>query len=378
MATLMHRRAACLILAAFGLVATGRSLVAEPPSSGAPGSLPRAEPPRAEPETPREPGAYEDLPGVVKEMLKSSGPGARGTAAFTAVAHIENLGAGPTSLVLIPGLGCDWTVWRPFMERTGEKYTHYAVTLPGFAGSAPPPAPDEQAFKPSDDVWLSNAETALVDLVRTLKLPSPPIVVGHSMGGTLALRLACRHPDLFAGAITVDGFAALPITSDEIPVEARRTMVDNQMTSWFDTSLAMNNGAGLQAMFRSSVSDPQRGGELASMVSGVPLPTIKRYMLELMATDLRPEVRTVRVPVLALAAVAPAPSDPNALDPRESIRAVWRRQFGDNPNAGIRFFEGSRHFIMEDQPVEFDESVAGLASRVRMIAERIANPGAPK
>lgn len=360
------------LVATLGLLSFVGSLLAEPPATPPPA------PPRAQPETPREPGAYDKLPEVVKGMLDSAGPGAKGTAAFTPVAHVETLGAGPTSLVLIPGLGCDWTVWRTFMERSGEKYTHFAVTLPGFGGSNPPPMPDEQAFKPSDDVWLSNAETSLVSLVSTLKLPSPPIVVGHSMGGTLALRLACRHPNLFAGAISVDGFAALPITSNEIPVEARRTMIDNQMTTWFDTNIAMNDGLGLRAMFQSSVSDPQRGAELASMVAPIPMPTIKRYMLELMATDLRTEVQTVRVPVLALAAIAPAPVDPNTLDSRESIRAIWRRQFGDNPNAGIRFFEGSRHFIMEDRPVEFDESVAGLAARIKMIADNAADAPKPK
>src|SRR5688500_2392184 len=48
---------------------------------------------------------------------------------FSPVPHVEVRGKGPIQMVLIPGLLSDWTVFESFMERNGERYTMYAVTL---------------------------------------------------------------------------------------------------------------------------------------------------------------------------------------------------------------------------------------------------------
>ena len=72
-------------------------------------------------------------------VLSSVAPGA---IAAPELAHVEVRGTGDTALVLIPGLVCGWEVWESFMDRNGDRYTMYAVTLPGMNGSEPLPLPE--------------------------------------------------------------------------------------------------------------------------------------------------------------------------------------------------------------------------------------------
>jgi len=325
------------------------------------------------PETPREApaSAYDSLPDVAKKMIESAEKGADGS--FTSLAGIETRGTGPVHVVLIPGLASDWTVWEAFMRRNGERYTMHAVTLPGIGESRAPamPSPDEKLW--SDDVWLLNAERALVAGIDGLKLSGPPVVMGHSMGGHLALRLAERHPEKVSSAVMVDGYAAWPLSGGTvIPIEGRRTMVDNQLTSWFDAAIAAHDGAGLKRMFVTGTINEGRGQVLAEMAMKTPAQVTKRYMMELCAADLTPGLKTLERPVLVLAAIPPAPTTPAPaaadapapIDPRDVARETWRTQFAGADRVTLEFIEGSRHFVMDDQPGALDTLLAAFVEKL--------------
>lgn len=335
------------------------------------------------PETPRESpgGAYDKLPDVAKQMIESAekkaaaGAGGAAAASFTPLAGIETQGTGATHLVLIPGLASDWTVWESFMRRNAGTYTMHAVTLAGVGESKAPPTPDAETAKWSDDVWLSDAERSLVAAIAGLKLEKPPVVMGHSLGGLLALRLALRHPEAVRGAVMLDAYAAWPLAgAAALPVEARRTMVDNQMASWFDSAMAGNDMAGLKRMFQTGTLNEGRGTVLAQMAAKTPADVSKRYMLELCASDLTGELGGLKVPVLVMAAIPPAPPAPPALpegmeavsnDRREQTREMWRTQFRTANQVTLEFVEGSGHFIMDDQPGRMDVLLGLYLDRVK-------------
>lgn len=57
---------------------------------------------------------------------------------------VKKFGTGIQSLILIPGLGFDNSVFDDFMEANKSRYRMYAVTLAGYGGTPAPPMPSEK------------------------------------------------------------------------------------------------------------------------------------------------------------------------------------------------------------------------------------------
>jgi pimeloyl-ACP methyl ester carboxylesterase len=56
-------------------------------------------------------------------------------------------GKGTQTLILIPGLGFDASVFKDFMAANKDVYTMYAITIPGYGKTnAPPMPPDSTSY----------------------------------------------------------------------------------------------------------------------------------------------------------------------------------------------------------------------------------------
>jgi pimeloyl-ACP methyl ester carboxylesterase len=98
-------------------------------------------------------------------------------------------GEGP-SLVLVHGLGGAAWNWVELTSELVRRYRVLALDLPGHGGSSP--LPSAESLTPFADVVAAVAE-------REVLLPAA--VVGHSLGGVVALRLALRRPDAVAALL---------------------------------------------------------------------------------------------------------------------------------------------------------------------------------
>jgi pimeloyl-ACP methyl ester carboxylesterase len=127
---------------------------------------------------------------------------------------VEVHGTGGRPVILIPGLGCPASVWRDTVAHLhGLGYQTHALTLAGFAG------------KPRiDRPLLRTTVEELGRYIRDRHLVSP-VIIGHSLGGTLAYWLAARQPQLVGAMVVVD--AGAPAASeDAIAARARDTWRD--------------------------------------------------------------------------------------------------------------------------------------------------------
>ncbi len=61
-------------------------------------------------------------------------PGYR-TSELGAIPTFVKLGRGKQTLILLPGLGFDASVFKDFMETNKKEYTMYAITIPGFGNT---------------------------------------------------------------------------------------------------------------------------------------------------------------------------------------------------------------------------------------------------
>src|SRR3981081_646318 len=100
----------------------------------------------------------------------------------------------PPHAVVLPGISADWRGLAPqirALRRLG--WTVHVVDLPGFAL--------RPALKASDANVVQLAEY-VARVVTALAIP-PALVLGHSLGGGVAMHLAIRHPELVSGLVLI-------------------------------------------------------------------------------------------------------------------------------------------------------------------------------
>lgn len=106
-------------------------------------------------------------------------------------------GQGKRSIIFIPGFACSGNVWNETVSRYEKNFTCYTLTMAGFADA-----------KPKSGASFQNWETGIADYIRQNKIVKP-ILIGHSMGGALALAISADYPDLLDKIIVVDGLPCL-------------------------------------------------------------------------------------------------------------------------------------------------------------------------
>lgn len=108
-------------------------------------------------------------------------------------------GRGDPPLLFIHGWCCNHTFWREQIPAFSGRHRVVAVDLRGH-GESDKPEQDYTIEGFADDVAWLLGETGLLR----------PIIVGHSMGGTTAFRLALDRPDIASAVVLVDS-APIPL-----------------------------------------------------------------------------------------------------------------------------------------------------------------------
>lgn len=114
--------------------------------------------------------------------------------------RVQQYGNRGRALILIPGLSSGPWAWQGTIRHFRKDHVIYAVTLAGFDGT---PAPRQKTG------LLDLADASLLKLIRTRHIDKP-VLVGHSLGGTLAIRFAEEHVGLIAGAVRWTGCPCSP------------------------------------------------------------------------------------------------------------------------------------------------------------------------
>jgi pyruvate dehydrogenase E2 component (dihydrolipoyllysine-residue acetyltransferase) len=97
-------------------------------------------------------------------------------------------------LVFLHGLGGSQSTWQVVLGDLVEQHRVAAIDLPGHGTS------DRSA---EADYSITGIAHAIAEAVGKLGL-SRPIVVGHSLGGAVALRIAIEQPKLIQGVVALD------------------------------------------------------------------------------------------------------------------------------------------------------------------------------
>jgi pimeloyl-ACP methyl ester carboxylesterase len=105
----------------------------------------------------------------------------------------QEVGSGALPVLLVHGWACDHSFLAPQLAFFGRAHRSVAVDLRGHGMSDAPEQNYTMAGFADDLAWLC----AQINLER-------PVVIGHSMGGNVALELAARYPELPTAIALID------------------------------------------------------------------------------------------------------------------------------------------------------------------------------
>ncbi len=247
-------------------------------------------------------------------------------------------------MILIPGLSSSGDVWRTTVDRYRDRFACHILTPAGFAG-----------VRPIDRPLLQAVRTDLVEYIRREGLQRP-VVIGHSLGGTLALAVATDHPELFGPLVIVDGlpFPGGPTLQAKDADEARSLAAMmresmNQSTSeeWnqyvrSEATFMASHPVDLEAITRWGLASDRR--------------TVTDAMADLYVLDLRQGVTRITAPTLVLGtwvSVHEELATNGVLVSRSDFVQTFSDQFLKLPRLHFALSETSRHFIMLDEPQWF-------------------------
>jgi pimeloyl-ACP methyl ester carboxylesterase len=226
-------------------------------------------------------------------------------------------------IILIPGIGCPGSVWDGVVEHLSDAETH-VIELAGFAGRPPIAGPLEA--------------TARVELAAYIKANhlDHPVVIGHSLGGFLAMWLAASEPDLVGPTIIVD---AAPAIGGTVDPQVARAYSDQ-----WRTASAGDFADSVRDFFAPMANDARALAPIIAQVARSDHRAFADAFDELFSTDLRGDVGKIRVPVLVVL---------SELSPLDELRT----QTADIADREIVVVPNTRHFVFIDNPPGFFTAV---------------------
>ena len=255
---------------------------------------------------------------------------------------VETRGAGP-DVIFIPGLGSTGAAWRSTADKLEGRYRVHLVTVRGF-GSTDIGANARGAL-------AAPAAREIERYIREQRLQRPALI-GHSLGGQIALQVAADMRDRVGRVMVVDSAPFFPALVDS-RVTAREV---EPLARLGYQALMLFGDQALKGQVSALGGDLGLAGDM--VFDGLGLQGGDRRVLaqglyEALTVDLRPRLRDVSAPVTVVYGWT---RDTN--NPRNRLEGLYRYGFSNLPRpAQFVRVEGADHQVMIDQPARFQAAV---------------------
>lgn len=248
---------------------------------------------------------------------------------------IEVIGTGQ-AIILIHGMSCSAEVWDDVVARYKNDYELHLVSIKGFGNN-------EKLVR---EHYLRSIKDELISYTKSNKLEST-IILGHSMGGFLALWAAADEPDLFAKIVSVDGVPYFPVLQmpgitpeNAAPIVAQMT---SSMKNMSDEQMLQNQ----KMMVSTMIATEEKRGKIVEMGMNSHPEVVGQAFGEMYSTDLRAEMQKIKIPVLVFGAWA---AYQNFGASKTSVTAGYEDQLKDIPQAKLLVADSAYHFVFYDEP----------------------------
>lgn len=236
------------------------------------------------------------------------------------------------ALVFLHGIGGRASGWAPIQQACAQAgYTSLAWDMPGYG--------DSPTITPYDFDGLADALAALMDTHGLQKA----LLVGHSLGGMVALHMWARHPQRVGGLVLAASSPAFghgsgdfqqsfiaqrlaPIEAGHSMAEVANTLVPSMVAPGFD-------GPGL--------------AQAQSCMGSVTPAAYKAALGALVQFEQRAALPTITVPTLCIAGE----------HDRTAAPSVVQRMADKIPNAQYLCLSGVGHLLTFEQPQSFAQAL---------------------
>jgi pimeloyl-ACP methyl ester carboxylesterase len=215
-------------------------------------------------------------------------------------------------------------VWNETLEHYKKDYKCYTLTFHGFAG-----------IKADSLTSYKNWEISIAKYIIENKIQNP-VIIGHSIGGGMAMLLAADYPELISKIIVVDALPCLGALSNSsyaaekspdcsMYVKQFQSMKDDQYYQMQKRTMPslMSDTAHLAKAIQWSMDSDRK--------------TIAEIYCQFLNTDLREKISSVKCPALILLEA-----------PFASMKPVIEEQFKNLKTGELTYSSKALHFIMYD------------------------------
>ncbi|UTX46754.1 alpha/beta fold hydrolase [Chryseobacterium sp. MA9] len=238
--------------------------------------------------------------------------------------EVKKTGKGSQSLLFIPGFASSGDVWNETTAKFEKSFTCYTLTMAGFAGT-----------KPQADASFKDWEKGIAAYIKNNKI-AKPIIVGHSMGGGLALAIAADYPELVGKIVIVDTLPCLAAISDPNFTSKE----NNDCTSTITQLTAMNDDQYRKMQTQTMprlLADTSMQETVINWSMKSDRRTFAKMYCDFSNTDLREKIKTIQCPSLILL---------------ESffvnLKPTIEEQYKNLKNTNMQYASKGLHFIMYD------------------------------
>jgi pimeloyl-ACP methyl ester carboxylesterase len=252
----------------------------------------------------------------------------------------EVRGHGPTTLVFVHGWSCDRTYWRKQVDAFTPDHRVVLLDLAGNGASG----------KNRTNWSIANFANDVAAVVRAVN-DSNVVLIGHSLGGPVALEAGLLLPDRVRGVIGVEAFY------DAWANPGFAKVVDQ---------LRPNFAAATRAFVRKAMFLPNSPAPLADSISSgmaAAPPEIALPSLDSLVTWSRDRQDQA-------ASALGAPAGLILVQGGKAGTSRFQRARGRQPSLGVDEIPGTGHFVMLEVPDAFNAELRTMLGRIHPMSAR--------
>ncbi|MGB6519633.1 MAG: alpha/beta hydrolase [Candidatus Cybelea sp.] len=264
------------------------------------------------------------------------------------ILRVERFGRhGARAIVFVPALFCGSWQWNAQINALSKDYDVLVVTLPGFDG---------RPIVAGDDL-MKRAAQSLHELIVRRDL-NRPVLVGHSLGGTLAVFFAEHYPADITNLVTVEG--GYPIAPTQVQRDAS---VAKSIAPYEGITQHQVGDVIRKRTLQYTITRPADVKTVEPLAARSDRAAIVSWMRAALSLDLTPRLAQITVPFTVIIPFDPAIDPYQGFASEQSKQAAYVRWAAHSPDAKVVVVDPSRHFVMFDQPERFASALRAAISR---------------